>query len=208
MNRSVTGFHRDIAGDWVAELDCGHDQHVRHRPPFELRPWVIEEAERSARIGSPLPCPLCDRFEAPAGLRWVRTTPVWNEESVPPGLRQAHRVAPGTWGRIRVREGRLRLNFGAAADPIELGPGSSHSLPPGFEHDVTPLGSVRFEIDFFTVGRPVDTAAEPGLRWPEGPGDEGGDPVCWSGLLCPECGALVVDGRHRPECPLGRPAEL
>jgi hypothetical protein len=28
---------------------------------------------------------------------------------------------------------------------------------------------------------------------------EGGDPVCWAHLVCPECGAIVSEG-HRPEC--------
>jgi hypothetical protein len=27
----IVGFHQDTEGDWVAELDCGHRQHVRHR---------------------------------------------------------------------------------------------------------------------------------------------------------------------------------
>jgi hypothetical protein len=26
--------------------------------------------------------------------------------------------------------------------------------------------------------------------------EEGGDPVCWAHLVCPECGAIVSDG-HR-----------
>jgi len=30
MNRRITGFHQDDVGDWVAELDCGHTQLVRH----------------------------------------------------------------------------------------------------------------------------------------------------------------------------------
>ena len=32
---TITGFHQDAAGDWVAELACGHAQHVRHRPPWQ-----------------------------------------------------------------------------------------------------------------------------------------------------------------------------
>jgi hypothetical protein len=32
--RPIVGFHQDEHQDWVAELSCGHNQHVRHRPPF------------------------------------------------------------------------------------------------------------------------------------------------------------------------------
>ena len=66
MERAIVGFHLDERGDWVAELECGHGQHVRHKPPFQLRPWVLEESSRSARLGTTLSCPLCDRLE-PAG---------------------------------------------------------------------------------------------------------------------------------------------
>jgi hypothetical protein len=65
MERAIVGFHQDAAGDWVAELACGHRRHVRHRPPFELRPWVVEAEGRRRRLGTPLECGLCDR-DAPA----------------------------------------------------------------------------------------------------------------------------------------------
>ncbi|MDQ4133049.1 MAG: DUF3565 domain-containing protein [Actinomycetota bacterium] len=60
MRRAITGFHRDEVGDWVAELACGHRQHVRHQPPFRMAPWVLEEDQRRARICTDLDCPLCD----------------------------------------------------------------------------------------------------------------------------------------------------
>lgn len=31
--------------------------------------------------------------------------------------------------------------------------------------------------------------------------EEGGDPVCWAYLVCPECGAIVSD-EHRAGCAL------
>jgi hypothetical protein len=31
--RKIVGFHLDERKDWVAELECGHQQHVRHNPP-------------------------------------------------------------------------------------------------------------------------------------------------------------------------------
>ena len=61
MKRRIAGFHRDEAGDWVAELECGHNQHVRHQPPFVLRPWVVTDAGRREKIGAALDCLLCDR---------------------------------------------------------------------------------------------------------------------------------------------------
>jgi Protein of unknown function (DUF3565) len=56
----IVGFHCDELGDHVAELSCGHDQHVRHQPPFRLRPWVLDPVERDERIGTAIECPLCD----------------------------------------------------------------------------------------------------------------------------------------------------
>jgi hypothetical protein len=69
VERAITGFHQDDVGDWVAELECGHNQHVRHRPPFQVREWVVDDDSRRARVGAPLDCPLCDRAEMPLNAR-------------------------------------------------------------------------------------------------------------------------------------------
>ena len=63
MLRHITGFHQDDAGAWVAELSCGHGQHIRHRPPFQVRPWVLTEAGRAEHLRTELDCPLCDQDE-------------------------------------------------------------------------------------------------------------------------------------------------
>jgi tellurite methyltransferase len=60
VKRRITGFRLDEQGDWVAELECGHAQHVRHRPPLLLRPWVTTEAGRTSRLGVELDCARCD----------------------------------------------------------------------------------------------------------------------------------------------------
>ena len=57
--RRITGFHQDADGHWVAELECGHQQHVRHNPPWEVRRWVLEEATRREKIGAQLDCVMC-----------------------------------------------------------------------------------------------------------------------------------------------------
>ena len=64
MQRRIAGFHVDAEGDWVAELDCGHTRHVRHRPPWFDRPWVVDPVQRAAAIGAPMDCVECDRGEA------------------------------------------------------------------------------------------------------------------------------------------------
>jgi len=46
MQSPITGFHLDDEHHWVAELRCGHFQHVRHDPPWTLRPWVVTEPGR------------------------------------------------------------------------------------------------------------------------------------------------------------------
>jgi len=60
VKQAITGFHQDDQGHWVAELACGHNQHVRHDPPWQMRPWVLTEEGRRTRFGETLNCVLCD----------------------------------------------------------------------------------------------------------------------------------------------------
>lgn len=61
MKREIIGFHRDAVGDWVADLTCGHTQHVRHNPPLVSRPWVLREDGRRQFIGHTVECLECER---------------------------------------------------------------------------------------------------------------------------------------------------
>jgi hypothetical protein len=63
VDQPMVGFHRDDEGHWVAELACGHTQHVRHDPPWQLRPWVTTPEGRRGRIGQTLRCLRCERGE-------------------------------------------------------------------------------------------------------------------------------------------------
>ncbi len=207
MKRTVTGFRQDQGGDWVAELSCGHDQDVRHRPPFQPRPWVLSAGGREERLGTFLTCPLCDRAELPRVIRHVRSSPVWDENTLPSRMRRAHRLAAGTWGVIRVREGRLR--FCLESDPplaVELDPSSAHqAIPPDVDHEVQPLDRVRFSVDFFAIERSEHAAHVSRSDEPDVPAtEEGGDPACWASLLCPDCGAVLPADPHRPDCPASR----
>jgi tellurite methyltransferase len=59
MRRLIIGFHEEPPGQWVAELECGHAQHVRHEPPWQVRPWVTTAEGRNAMIGTALDCVRC-----------------------------------------------------------------------------------------------------------------------------------------------------
>ena len=57
--RRIVGFHTDEERHWVAELECGHGQHVRHDPPMVQRPWVLTPEGRAAFLGTELRCVRC-----------------------------------------------------------------------------------------------------------------------------------------------------
>ncbi|MEO8849315.1 MAG: DUF3565 domain-containing protein [Casimicrobiaceae bacterium] len=60
MLEAIVGFHQDAEMHWVAELACGHNQHVRHAPPWTNRPWVTTAEGRALHIGRKLGCRKCD----------------------------------------------------------------------------------------------------------------------------------------------------
>ena len=60
MKQPIVGYHRDEEDHWVAELACGHNQHVRHDPPWVSRPWVTSPDGRAAMLGYRLECKKCD----------------------------------------------------------------------------------------------------------------------------------------------------
>ena len=61
MKQPIDGYHKDEEDHWVAELACGHNQHVRHNPPMVSRPWVTTEEGRNSMLGYELDCKKCDQ---------------------------------------------------------------------------------------------------------------------------------------------------
>ncbi|HEX3567344.1 MAG TPA: DUF3565 domain-containing protein [Acidimicrobiales bacterium] len=150
MDRTILRYHLDEVDEWVADLSCGHSQHIRHNPPFLEHAWVLDATGRDERLGQLIECPLCDRYEIPEGYRLGRTTTEWDEGSMPIALRRSHRLARGVWGRIVMSEGRMR--FVSETDPVFdliITPDAPQPIPPELAHRVEPLGPVRFAIQFF-----------------------------------------------------------
>ena len=154
MQRPITGFLRDEAGDWVARLSCGHGQHVRHKPPFFSRPWTQSEEGRASMLGQPLDCVRCDRLELPEGAVAYKRTPEFDERTMPDGLRRDHTTRAGTWGRLHVVAGRLRY---CVDEPVPreqlLDPATPGIIPPEVRHHVEPLAGepVRFFVEFLRL---------------------------------------------------------
>jgi hypothetical protein len=69
LNATITGFHTDEDGHWVAELACGHNQHVRHNPPWSDRPWVMTPGGREKALGRVLRCVKCESGAPPDRAR-------------------------------------------------------------------------------------------------------------------------------------------
>lgn len=63
MEQAIVGFHQDEREDWVADLACGHGQHVRHQPPLSNRPWVLTVEGRARYLGTVLNCRKCEGEE-------------------------------------------------------------------------------------------------------------------------------------------------
>lgn len=90
-----------------------------------------------------------DIGELPDGVTLVRTTPTFDESTVPAGLRRAHRVADDVWGRIVVRSGTLTIRFDdAVGDSHVLASGHTAVLAPSRPHHVEIDGPVTFAVEF------------------------------------------------------------
>lgn len=147
--RPIDGFHQDEHGDWIAELRCGHGQHVRHKPPFWSRPWVLTEAGRNEKLGAELPCVLCERFEIPSGYSPYKRTSDFTAATIPEGLKRGHSTKPGVWAVIHVLQGTLRYVVQAPLEHEEmLEVGSRGVIVPEVLHHVVPDGDVRFFVEF------------------------------------------------------------
>lgn len=148
MQRPITGFARDESGHWTALLSCGHRQHVRHDPPFVNRPWTVTAVGRASRLGKPLDCVCCDRLEVPSACVIVSCTPEFTEASIPKSLHAHHMTTAGVWGRIVVTAGALRYRCTALNIDVVLTPAQPGIVVPETSHQVDPVGTVRFFLEF------------------------------------------------------------
>lgn len=150
VDRRIISLELESEGTCVASLDCGHTRHIRHRPPLENYPWILDPAQRDARVGERIECGRCDALERPADAVRYRQTDVFEAATIPAGLLKRHTLKAGAWGEIVVLSGRLRYTIHGPMDrEFILEPGAVGVVPPEVPHEIEPLGDVRVRIDFY-----------------------------------------------------------
>ncbi len=77
-----------------------------------------------------------------------KNTPIFDEHTLPTGLRREHRTKIGVWGVIRMLEGRLRYQTLGQASII-LDRDHPGLVLPDVPHLVEPLGAMRMQIEFY-----------------------------------------------------------
>ena len=84
----------------------------------------------------------------PEGLTAYKRTPVFDQDSVPAGLRREHRTKDGVWALIHILEGQLQYRILAPLSEQILTPERPGIVRPGQPHEVQPMGPVRFYVEF------------------------------------------------------------
>jgi len=78
-----------------------------------------------------------------------KTTPEFDETSLPEAIRTAHNTKAGVWGLLRVLEGSATLVFHDPAREVAVTPGSPGTIPPQEVHHVALDGPVRLRVEFY-----------------------------------------------------------
>jgi tellurite resistance-related uncharacterized protein len=78
-----------------------------------------------------------------------RTTPVFDEKTLPEAIRSEHRTKAGTWGPLRVIEGEVDLVFVDPPSRVRVNPASPAPIPPQATHYVELDGPMRMQVEFY-----------------------------------------------------------
>lgn len=78
-----------------------------------------------------------------------RTTPVFDETTLPDALRREHCTKEGVWGVIRVLEGELKFVQAESGAETILTPDRPGFVRPQQTHRVEPLPKLRMQIEFY-----------------------------------------------------------
>ena len=149
MERAILEFEKDEDGEWRVLLDCGHKRHLRHEPPREVRPELADPLAREQAIGQTIECGRCVQRVLPDGAEVYKSTPVFDQDSVPAGLLRDHSLKVGVWGRLVVLEGSIKFLEGDLN--VTVSPETEWYVLPRVVHNVELIGPVKFRVDFLRL---------------------------------------------------------
>lgn len=78
-----------------------------------------------------------------------KSTPVFDENSLPDAIRANHATKAGVWGLLRVLEGEVRLVFDDPPREVRVTPDSPAPIPPEALHHVEVTGPMRMQVEFY-----------------------------------------------------------
>lgn len=86
----------------------------------------------------------------PATVKPYKQTTVFDENTVPAGLRKSHSTREGVWAKIIVLEGELIYRIlDPVVEEIKLTPERFGVVEPTVKHEVVPGDRVRFYVEFY-----------------------------------------------------------
>ncbi len=86
----------------------------------------------------------------PEGVAPYKKTPEFTEATVPAGLLKDHQTKEGVWGKIVILEGDLEYTIiEPELEVVTLNEGKYGVVEPIILHHVTPIGKVRFYVEFY-----------------------------------------------------------
>lgn len=77
-----------------------------------------------------------------------KVTPIFDENTLPQALRNAHNTRPGTWGLLRVLSGELRLVFHDPHMVVMVDRAHPAIIPPQAVHHVEVTGPMQMRVEF------------------------------------------------------------
>lgn len=86
----------------------------------------------------------------PENIQAYKKTEVFDENSVPLGLLKDHNTKRGVWAKICIIDGKLLYTIRTnPMTEVVLTPDKFGVVEPEVKHFVTPVGSVKFFVEFY-----------------------------------------------------------
>lgn len=89
--------------------------------------------------------------ELPSDVIVYKSTPIFDQDSIPKAILKEHTTKVGVWGKINILEGELLYTIlKEPKEEVVLNSKKFGVVEPEVLHKVTPLGKVKFFVEFLT----------------------------------------------------------